>query len=89
MKNLEWETLSSEYLFSDLWFKVRKDRCESPGGKIIDPFYVYLTYIFILIIQQIASASMNIIFMLCSKLYTYKFIALLIVIYRAPIATKV
>lgn len=28
-------------LFSDLWFKVRKDVCQSPGGKIIDPYYVY------------------------------------------------
>src|SRR5687767_11041046 len=36
-----WKTLSSEYLFNDLWFKVRRDRCESPTGKIIDPYYVY------------------------------------------------
>ena len=41
MENLKWKTLSSEYLFSDLWFKVRKDICESPDGKIIDPYYVY------------------------------------------------
>ena len=33
--------LSSEYLFKDLWFKVRKDRCQTPGGKIVDPYYVY------------------------------------------------
>ena len=38
---MKWKILSSEYLFSDLWFKVRKDRCESPEGKIIDPYYVY------------------------------------------------
>ena len=38
---MEWKTLSSEYLFSDLWFKVRKDKCETPGGKIVDPYYVY------------------------------------------------
>ena len=25
----------------DLWFKVRKDICETPSGKIIDPYYVY------------------------------------------------
>jgi 8-oxo-dGTP pyrophosphatase MutT (NUDIX family) len=36
-----WKTLSSEYLFKDLWFTVRKDRCETPDGKIIDPYYVY------------------------------------------------
>jgi len=41
MSDLKWKILSSEYLFSDLWFKVRKDKCESPDGKIIDPYYVY------------------------------------------------
>lgn len=41
MADLKWTTLSSEYLFSDLWFKVRKDKCETPGGKIVDPYYVY------------------------------------------------
>jgi 8-oxo-dGTP pyrophosphatase MutT (NUDIX family) len=41
MQDLKWETLSSEYLFDDLWFKVRKDICESPQGKIINPYYVY------------------------------------------------
>ena len=38
---MKWKILSSEYLFSDLWFKVRKDKCETPGGKIVDPYYVY------------------------------------------------
>jgi 8-oxo-dGTP pyrophosphatase MutT (NUDIX family) len=38
---MKWKILSSEYLFSDRWFKVRKDKCESPEGKIIDPYYVY------------------------------------------------
>lgn len=38
---MKWKVLSSQYLFNDLWFKVRKDRCESPQGKIIDPYYVY------------------------------------------------
>ena len=41
MKDLKWKTLSSEYLFNDRWFKVRKDRCETPGGKNVDPYYVY------------------------------------------------
>jgi 8-oxo-dGTP pyrophosphatase MutT (NUDIX family) len=41
MQNLKWKTLSSEYLFNDLWFKVRRDKFESPEGKIIDPYYVY------------------------------------------------
>ena len=41
MPDLKWKTLSSEYLFDDLWFKVRKDICEAPSGKIINPYYVY------------------------------------------------
>jgi len=41
MKNLKWKVLSSEYLFDDRWFKVRKEKCETPGGKIVDPYYVY------------------------------------------------
>jgi ADP-ribose pyrophosphatase len=38
---MNWKILSSEYLFRDLWFKVRKDTCETPGGKIVEPYYVY------------------------------------------------
>lgn len=38
---MKWKILSSQYLFNDLWFKVRKDRCKSSSGKIIDPYYVY------------------------------------------------
>lgn len=38
---MKWKILSSEYLFRDLWFKVRKDKCQTPGGKIIEPYYVY------------------------------------------------
>lgn len=38
---MKWQILSSEYLFKDLWFKVRKDVCKAPDGRIIDPYYVY------------------------------------------------
>lgn len=38
---MNWKTLKSEYLFKDLWFTVRKDTCQRPDGKIIDPYYVY------------------------------------------------
>ena len=38
---MKWKLLSSEYLFKDLWFTVRKDRCETPSGTIVDPYYVY------------------------------------------------
>ncbi len=38
---MNWKILSSEYLFKDNWFTVRKDTCETPSGKIISPYYVY------------------------------------------------
>jgi ADP-ribose pyrophosphatase len=38
---MKWKILSSEYLFNDLWFKVRKDKCETPDGRIVEPYYVY------------------------------------------------
>jgi ADP-ribose pyrophosphatase len=38
---MNWKILSSEYLFKDTWFTVRKDTCETPEGKIISPYYVY------------------------------------------------
>lgn len=41
MNELKWKTVSSEYLFDDLWFKVRKDKCITPSGKTVDPYYVY------------------------------------------------
>lgn len=39
--DMNWKTLSSQYLFDDLWFKVRKDICLAPDGRVIDPYYVY------------------------------------------------
>ncbi len=41
MADLKWRTLSSKKLFNDRWFKVRKEVCETPQGKIVDPYYVY------------------------------------------------
>ncbi len=41
MRDLKWKTLSSEYLYKETWFTVRKDICETPDGKIVDPYYVY------------------------------------------------
>ena len=38
---MKWKILSSEILFNDLWFKVRKDKCQTPDGRIVDPYYVY------------------------------------------------
>lgn len=41
MKDLSWKTLSSEYLYKDTWFTIRKDTCETQEGKTISPYYVY------------------------------------------------
>lgn len=38
---MEWKLIKSEYLFKDLWFTVRKDRCIRQDGHIVDPYYVY------------------------------------------------
>jgi len=38
---MNWKIISSDYLFKDLWFTVRRDTCQRPDGKIISPYYVY------------------------------------------------
>lgn len=38
---MEWKIVSTDYLFRDKWFTVRKDTCLRPDGKLIDPYYVY------------------------------------------------
>ncbi len=38
---MKWKTLSSAYIFKDRWFTVRKEVCQTPVGKIVDPYYVY------------------------------------------------
>jgi ADP-ribose pyrophosphatase len=40
-EHMKWKIVTSEYLFSDVWFTVRRDKCETPDGKIIDPYYVF------------------------------------------------
>jgi 8-oxo-dGTP pyrophosphatase MutT (NUDIX family) len=37
---MKWKVLSSEYLFNDDWLRARKEVCERPDGKIIDPYYI-------------------------------------------------
>jgi ADP-ribose pyrophosphatase len=41
MKDLKWKVLSSDYLFKDLWFTVRRDKCVTPENTLVDPYYVY------------------------------------------------
>ena len=40
MDPLDWKLLSSTYLHRDEWFTARRDRCLTPQGKIVDPYYV-------------------------------------------------
>lgn len=40
-KDMQWTVLDSKYLFKENWFTVRKERCETPEGKIVDPYYVF------------------------------------------------
>ncbi len=37
---MNWKKLSSTYLSGHIYFTARKDRCERPDGKIVDPYYV-------------------------------------------------
>ena len=37
---MKWKVLSSEYLFDDDWLRARKEVCQRPDGKIIDPYYI-------------------------------------------------
>lgn len=40
MASLEWKLLGSAYIWKDVWFTARQDRCLTPTGKIVDPYYV-------------------------------------------------
>jgi 8-oxo-dGTP pyrophosphatase MutT (NUDIX family) len=37
---MEWKTLSSEYIIKTKYFTARRDKCETPEGKIIPEFFV-------------------------------------------------
>ncbi|TCJ19134.1 NUDIX hydrolase [Flaviaesturariibacter flavus] len=36
----KWKVLESTYLHKEPWLTIRKDRCETPGGKPIPAFYI-------------------------------------------------
>jgi 8-oxo-dGTP pyrophosphatase MutT (NUDIX family) len=37
---MKWKILSSEYLSKHQYFTARKDKCETPDGKIVDEYFV-------------------------------------------------
>ncbi|MDB5195872.1 MAG: hydrolase [Flaviaesturariibacter sp.] len=40
MKDMKWKVLESEYLHKEPWLTIRKEKCETPEGKIIPAFYI-------------------------------------------------
>ncbi len=40
LKDTKWKVLSSEYISRHQYFTARKDKCETPDGKIIEAYYV-------------------------------------------------
>jgi ADP-ribose pyrophosphatase len=40
MLEMEWKTLSSEYISNHIYFTARRDRCQRKDGTIIDPYFV-------------------------------------------------
>jgi ADP-ribose pyrophosphatase len=45
--SMKWKTLSSEYVYNDEWLRARREVCERPDGKIIQPYYIldYATWV--------------------------------------------
>jgi ADP-ribose pyrophosphatase len=37
---MNWKILSSEYISKHQYFTARKDRCQRPGGQVVDAYYV-------------------------------------------------
>ena len=54
MKNLDWKTLKSEYLFRRPWLTARRDTCELPDGRIMDEYYVleYPTFVHVIAVTR-------------------------------------
>ena len=54
MRDLNWKTLKSEYLFKRPWLTARRDVCELPDGRINDEYYVleYPTWINVVAITK-------------------------------------
>lgn len=38
-----WKIKRSDYLLRDKWLNLRADRCETPEGHIVEPYYVIET----------------------------------------------
>ena len=38
--NKHWQTIASEYVVKDRWLTLRADRCVTPSGVAVEPYYV-------------------------------------------------
>ncbi|UYQ94747.1 NUDIX hydrolase [Chitinophaga horti] len=38
---MEWKVLQSEYLHREPWLTVRKDKAQTPAGKVVENYYVH------------------------------------------------
>ena len=54
MKNMDWTTLKSEYLFRRPWLTARRDTCQLPDGRINDEYYVleYPTWVHVVAVTK-------------------------------------
>ena len=54
MKNLDWKTLKSEYLFRRPWLTARRDTCQLPDGRINEEYYVleYPTWVHVVALTK-------------------------------------
>ncbi len=41
LKDLNWKVLSSSYLIKDTWATIRIESCQTPDGRVVEPYYVY------------------------------------------------
>jgi 8-oxo-dGTP pyrophosphatase MutT (NUDIX family) len=50
----KWKTTASRYLVEDRWLKLRADACLTPGGEVLEPWYVleYPDWVNCLVIDQ-------------------------------------
>ncbi len=37
---MDWKLVNSEYLYKEQWLTLRRDICETPGGVLVNPYYV-------------------------------------------------
>jgi 8-oxo-dGTP pyrophosphatase MutT (NUDIX family) len=41
MRSSHWDVLKSKYIVRDEWLTLRADRCQTPNGRLVEPYYVF------------------------------------------------